>query len=74
MRLPWRNGWRLWQQQGKVWKGSPDTLRKVRGQTVKGAARPWKHNALRHSFISYRLPEIQNAAQAALAVTMQLKY
>jgi hypothetical protein len=26
----------------------------------------WKHNALRHSFISYRLAEIQNAAQVAL--------
>ncbi len=26
----------------------------------------WKHNALRHSFISYRLAEIQNAGQVAL--------
>lgn len=26
----------------------------------------WKHNALRHSFISYRLAEIQDAAQVAL--------
>jgi len=26
----------------------------------------WKHNALRHSFISYRIAEIQNVAQVAL--------
>jgi integrase len=26
----------------------------------------WKHNALRHSFISYRLAEVQNANQVAL--------
>ena len=26
----------------------------------------WKHNALRHSFISYRVADIQNAAQVAL--------
>ena len=26
----------------------------------------WKHNALRHSFISYRVAEIQNVAQVAL--------
>jgi len=26
----------------------------------------WKHNALRHSFISYRVAQIQNVAQAAL--------
>jgi integrase len=30
------------------------------------AALPWKHNALRHSFISYRVADIQNLAQVAL--------
>ncbi len=30
------------------------------------AAVPWKHNALRHSFISYRVASIQNVAQVAL--------
>ncbi len=27
---------------------------------------PWKHNALRHSFISYRVADVQNVAQVAL--------
>ena len=27
---------------------------------------PWKHNALRHSFISYRVAAIQNVNQVAL--------
>lgn len=26
---------------------------------------PWKHNALRHSFVSYRVAELQNVAQVA---------
>jgi hypothetical protein len=33
---------------------------------VKAAKTPWKDNGLRHSFISYRLANIQNAAQVAL--------
>jgi hypothetical protein len=41
-------------------------LRDARAETVKGAEVPWKHNALRHSFCSYRLAGIQNAAQVAL--------
>ena len=27
---------------------------------------PWKHNALRHWLISYRVADIQNVAQVAL--------
>ena len=27
---------------------------------------PWRHNALRHSFCSYRLADVKNAAQVAL--------
>jgi integrase len=53
-------------QKGKVWKGTVAGLEDARGETVKGAGIPWKHNALRHSFVSYRLAEIQNAAQVAL--------
>jgi hypothetical protein len=32
----------------------------------KGVDLKWKHNALRHSFISYRVAETQNVAQTAL--------
>jgi hypothetical protein len=27
---------------------------------------PWRHNALRHSFCSYRLADVKSAAQVAL--------
>jgi integrase len=33
---------------------------------AKGAEVEWKHNALRHSFISYRVADTQNVAQVAL--------
>jgi integrase len=35
-------------------------------KTAALAAVPWKHNALRHSFISYRVAAVQNVAQVAL--------
>lgn len=57
---------RLAKREGKVWKGTPDSLRDDRAETVKAASVVWKDNALRHSFISYRLADIQNAAQVAL--------
>lgn len=65
---------------GKIWKHSrayyheaqrdtagataveTNAKRKIQAQD----AVEWKHNALRHSFISYRLAEIQNVAQVAL--------
>ena len=53
-------------QTGNVWKGTPATLIDARAETVKAAEVAWKDNGLRHSFISYRLAEIQNAAQVAL--------
>jgi len=53
-------------QTGKVWKGTVNSLRDVRAETVKAAGTPWKDNAARHSFISYRLADVQNAAQVAL--------
>jgi len=56
----------LAQQQGQVWKGTLNSLKEARAATVKAAKTPWKDNALRHSYISYRLANIQNAAQVAL--------
>ena len=67
-------------REGKVWPGTYDMFYKAQEATAaateiqadpeKGikAMKPvhWKANALRHSFISYRLAEIQNAAQVAL--------
>ena len=37
-----------------------------RGDGAAAAEFKWKHNALRHSFISYRVAQIQNVAQVAL--------
>jgi integrase len=53
-------------QTGKVWKPGPNLLRDARAETVEAAKTAWKDNALRHSFISYRLADVQNAAQVAL--------
>ncbi len=53
-------------QRGHIWKGDRHEMEFARAATVKGAGVPWKHNALRHSFCSYRLADIQNAAQVAL--------
>jgi len=53
-------------RKGKVWTGSERDLLDARAATVEAAKTAWKDNGLRHSFISYRLAEIQNAAQVAL--------
>ena len=53
-------------QAGLIWKRGPNILRDVRAETVKAAKTEWKDNALRHSYISYRLADTQNAAQVAL--------
>jgi integrase len=51
---------------GPVWQGSQMDMREARAGAVDKAEVSWKNNGLRHSFISYRLAETQNAAQVAL--------
>jgi integrase len=51
---------------GNVWKGTVNTINEARAKTVKASGIAWKGNGLRHSFISYRLASIQNAAQVSL--------
>jgi integrase len=53
-------------RKGKVWTGSERDLLDDRAATVKASGVEWKDNALRHSFISYRLADIQDAAKVAL--------
>jgi len=48
---------------GNVFEGN---VSNARVETAKAAGIRWKHNGLRHSFCSYRLAQIQNAAQVAL--------
>ena len=53
----------------EVWPGLVErgiSLYQAQRETASKAALRWKPNALRHSFISYRLAEVQNAAQVAL--------
>lgn len=51
---------------GKVWPHSSPYLFELQARTAASAGVAWKHNALRHSFISYRVAETQNVAQVAL--------
>ena len=57
---------------GKVWKGTHDEFYDAQQDTAaatgkgKTPALKWKQNAMRHSFISYRLADIQNANQVAM--------
>ena len=51
---------------GSVWKGSDRILRGARAQTVKASGIAWKDNAARHSFISYRLADVQDVNKVAL--------
>lgn len=50
----------------KVWKFGPDRyLRRIARLSKKSGVK-WKNNALRHSFLSYRLALVQDAAKVAL--------
>jgi hypothetical protein len=50
---------------GQVWPYSRAYFHEMQ-RNAAAAKVEWKHNALRHSFISYRLAAIQNVAQVAL--------
>jgi integrase len=51
---------------GKVQTLTTALMRDARADGCKAAGVTWKDNALRHSFISYRVADIQNTAQVAL--------
>lgn len=51
---------------GLLWQGTDKILRAARADCTKAAGVAWKDNGLRHSYASYRLAQIQNAAQVAL--------
>jgi integrase len=50
----------------RVWPYSKDRFFKAMIRAARRAGMAWKHNALRHSFISYRLAEIQDVNRMAL--------
>lgn len=52
--------------EGKVWKATTNDLQDARAVTVSAAGIPWKDNGARHSFISYRLAELQDVNKVAL--------
>lgn len=51
---------------GRVWPHSEAWLEESKRDTAKKAEVAWKHNALRHSFVSYRLADVQDVARVAL--------
>jgi integrase len=50
----------------RVWPHSKDRFFEAMRRAADDAKIKWKHNALRHSFISYRLAEIQDVNRVAL--------
>ncbi len=51
---------------GKVWELSPHSFIPARVAEARTAKVKWRSNALRHSFISYRVAQTQNVNQTAL--------
>jgi integrase len=50
----------------RIWRLTKDQFYKAMIRAARNAGIAWKHNALRHSFISYRLAEIQDVNRVAL--------
>jgi integrase len=53
-------------RKGKVWTGTERDLLDDRAKAVEASGVAWNYNGARHSFCSYRLAEIQDAAKVAL--------
>lgn len=53
-------------ESGPVWPRSEAYLSECLGECARAAGMEWKHNALRHSFISYRVAEVEDVAKVAL--------
>jgi len=49
-----------------IYTAQINNLQRRRARLVKHAGITWKHNALRHSFVSYRLADLQDDNQVAL--------
>ena len=56
----------LAKKSGTVWAGDHESFYHAMQDSARAAGVTWKSNGLRHSFISYRLAVVQNAAQVAL--------
>jgi integrase len=52
-------------RKGLVWSGDTTTLLNRQRQTAAAAGLKWKHNALRHSYASYRFGQIGDAGRVA---------
>ena len=51
---------------GPIWQFGHEPFYDAQQETARAAGTKWKQNALRHSFISYRLALVQNEHQVAL--------
>ncbi len=53
-------------RKGPVWPHSKPYYHEVQAKVAQAAQVTWQHNALRHSFISYRVADISDVARVAL--------
>jgi integrase len=52
-------------KQGNVWKAGHEEFYEAQQETATAAGVKWKHNALRHSYASYRFAQIGDAGRVA---------
>ena len=69
--VPIADNLKLWlapyvRESGRVWPRSAGDLHWQQTRTAKRAGIAWKKNACRHSFVSYRLAQVQDAAKVSL--------